>query len=565
MADIYHSRQGVRDIPDICLQHGITRVILCPGSRNASLILSFARYSSIECLSITDERSAGYFALGIAQYSQEPVAVVCTSGTAALNLAPSMAEAFYQHIPLVVFTADRPREWIDQADGQTIRQYKIFNNYCKASFEVPVKTTDSDDLWFFNRTISQAIDTAVQSPAGPVHINVPQREPLYGSLPDHNSNPRIIRSTRSLPVLSSKEIASFKTRWKKFGKKLIVFGVQHKIETLNSLAGQLAKRPDTAIIAENLSNISGPEIIYALEPFFASLNEDERKEFRPELLITVGVSIVSKRIKQFLRAYQPKEHWHISTFDDYADTFKCLTTIIKAEPAGFLNELNDTTPVKTFVYANLFREKKKVLALLHNNYISNAGFCDMKVMAEVLAATPEDGVVHLANSTPVRYAQLFQTRQDIIYYANRGTSGIDGCVSTAAGSAFASERPTLIITGDLAFIYDSNALWNNFLKPDLKVVVINNNGGSIFSLIESGSEIEEIRHFFETPHRVSIRSLAEAYGVRFIHCDDIADLKNCLTELFQAIGPVLLEIRTDQEQNIKAYKEYFHELKQTSA
>jgi len=558
MNETFHSRQGIRDIPDICYAHGITRVILCPGSRNAPLIRSFTKNPNIECLSITDERSAGYFALGIAQYSQKPVAIVCTSGTAVLNIAPSIAEACYQHISLVVFTADRPPELIDQSDGQTIRQSKIFSNYCKASFEVPVETCHPDDLWLFDRTISQAIDTTVQFPRGPVHVNLPMREPLYGSLPVESSSPRIIRSTRALPVLSPGEMARYLMNWEQYGKKLIIFGTGHKIETMNSVANKLAERPDTAIIAENLSNISGTKFVYAPDPLLASFNEYEKTEYQPELLITIGDSIVSRRLKHFLRTCKPKEHWHISSSAEYTDTFKSLTDIIITDPGIFLNELLHTKTSPGCSYAGMFLEKKLALATLHNEYISDAGFCEMKVMSEVLAATRASSVVHLANSMPVRYAQFFQSRQDITYYSNRGTSGIDGCVSTAAGSAFESKLPTLIITGDLAFIYDSNALWNNYLHPDLKIVVINNNGGGIFSLIDTGSEINDIRSFFETPHRVNIKSLAEAYNVAYIYCEENLTLKACLQELFMTKGPVVLEVKTDQSQNRKAYKGYFH-------
>ncbi len=565
MTNAHHPRQGIRDIPDICSEHGIGSVILCPGSRNASLILSFTKNKSIECISITDERSAGYFALGNALYSQKPVAIVCTSGTAALNLAPSIAEAYYQHIPLVVFTADRPREWIDQADGQTIRQNKIFSNYCKEAFEVPVETANADDLWFFDRIISQAIDTAVQSPAGPVHINVPLREPLYETLPVDSSNPRIIRSTQALPGLSSKELVRLKGKWENFRKKLVIFGTRQKNESLNSLANQLAEKKDTAVIAENLSNICGPKIIYAPEVMIASLSEEEKKEFQPELLITVGDSIVSKRMKQYLKAYQPVEHWHIASSSEYIDTFKSLTAIIQTDPVVFLNELVRSEISGGSVYSGLFAERKMVLALLHDEYISHAWFSDVKAIAKVLTAAPKDSVIHLSNSAPVRYSQLFQPRQDITYYSNRGTSGIDGCVSTAAGSAFAAKTTTLLITGDLAFIYDSNGLWNNYLMPDLKIVVMNNNGGSIFTLIDTGSGFENIRPYIETPHRVNIRSLAAAYGVGYIHCSDDSTLKNCLEELFQSGKPGILEIKTDQTQNIKAYKDYYHHLKRALA
>jgi 2-succinyl-5-enolpyruvyl-6-hydroxy-3-cyclohexene-1-carboxylate synthase len=198
-----HFRQGIKNIPEICARLGVKKVVIAPGSRNAPLIFAFTAQPELECLSITDERSAAYFALGMSQHSGEGVALVCTSGTAVLNFAPAIAEAYYQSIPLLVFTADRPAEMIDQADGQTLRQTNIFGNYIKASFDLSLDTVADADLQFSDRQVSQAIDTALAYPQGPVQINVPLREPIYTAIPEKHSNPKIIRTLAATPTLSS--------------------------------------------------------------------------------------------------------------------------------------------------------------------------------------------------------------------------------------------------------------------------------------------------------------------------------------------------------------------------
>lgn len=560
MSNLNNARQGIRNIPEICFQHGLTKAVICPGSRNAPLILSFTKHPSIDCLSITDERSAGYFALGMSQMNGDPIAVVCTSGTAVLNIAPSVAEAYYQNLPLIIFTADRPKEWIDQADGQTIRQSGIFKNYIKQSFEVPLETSHPDDLWFFNRTVSQALDTALAFPAGPVHINVPLREPLYTPLPEEFQIPGIIKSSAFQAQLSSNNLGIYAEKWKEARKKLIIFGIHRKDETLMHLAKKLSNRKDTVVIAENLSNVAGENIIYAPEPLVASLTDKEKLAFQPDLIITIGEGTVSKRLKQYLRAFPPAEQWHVSTSGNYTDTYKSLSVLIQADAALFLQELN-SLPETGDTYTGLLKKSLNQIRL-HEQYVSKSGLADIKVIHEVLGEIPNNAVVHLANSTPVRYAQLSPAREETTYFSNRGTSGIDGCISTAAGSAYISGRQVFVISGDLAFIYDSNALWGNFLHLNLKIIVINNNGGNIFSLIESSPEMDKARKFFETPHSVKIKALAEAYGSGYLECSELSALSHCMAQLIQHQGTCILEIKTDARENTRVYKEYYKFIKQ---
>ncbi len=559
MSNTINARQGISNLPEICFQHGLKKAIICPGSRNAPLILSFTRHKSIDCLSITDERSAGYFALGISQFTGDPVAVICTSGTAVLNIAPSVAEAYYQNLPLIIITADRPKEWIDQADGQTIRQADIFRNYIKQSFELPLETPHADDLWYFNRTVSQAINTALAFPAGPVHINVPLREPLYTPLPDAQSPIGTITSPKLNQSVS--EIEGFVNSWKSSKQKMIIFGVNRKNPELNELAQKLSKRSDTLVFAENISNVSGNDIVYSPETFVAALNDDEKQNCKPDILITIGEGVVSKRLKQYLRAFSPKEHWHIGSSSNYIDTFKSLSSILQVDPVIFFANLSEQADIQTAY--SILKNKIGSLSEKHNKFISIIAMNDLHAMHHILNGIPGNSIVHLANSTPIRYSQLFPVISDIAYFCNRGTSGIDGCISTAAGSAFISGKTTFVISGDLAFIYDSNALWNNYINANLKIIVINNNGGNIFSLIESGDEMEKARPFFETPHRIKIKALAEAYNVSYLECNEISYLPKCMVALVESQSSCILEIKTDSKENTRIFKEYYQYIKQS--
>ena len=557
-------RQGIRNIPFICAQHGLKQVVITPGSRNAPLIISFNQDHEITCLSITDERSAGYFALGISQATGNPVGLVCTSGTAALNFGPAITEAFYQNLPLVVFTADRPPEWIDQADGQTIRQTDVFKNHVKHSFVLPVETSDESDLWYHDRLVSQAVDLACQSPQGPVHINVPLREPLYSKLPPLSDDIKTIKTITAVADIHNDELNTLLLKWKQAEKKLIVAGFGMPDKKLAQILGELNKDKSVVVIAENISNLIDEAFVDSPERLFAAINDNEKINFRPDLLITIANAVVSKRMKQFLRQHKPAEHWNLSPWPTYADTYQSLTQNINIHPELFFDKIvsNHLSNTASFDYKGMFVQKEKEILLKHHAFLKQIPFSDLKAYEQILEVMPSGTGLHLANSTPVRYVQLFRTRPDIHYRSNRGTSGIDGCVSTAAGSCYASGNPTTVIAGDLAFIYDSNALWNNYLDENFRIIVMNNGGGNIFSLIETSEEIEGIRNYFETPHEVNISHLTNAFGIKYYFCNDLNGLQKQLEILFSVPGPSLLEVKTDGELNTNVFKEYFRQLKQ---
>jgi len=564
-----HFRQGIKNIPEICAQHGVRNVVIAPGSRNAPLIFAFTAQPEMECLSITDERSAAYFALGMAQQSGKAVALVCTSGTAVLNFASAIAEAYYQNLPLLVFTADRPAEMIDQADGQTLRQSNIFANYIKASFDLPVETIVDVDLEFCDRQVSQAIDTAVSYPQGPVQINVPLREPIYTAIPEIHSNPKIIKTLSAQQVLSNDSMNLLQQNWLKNKRKLVIFGVFPKNECLNNLAQQLANEPDVVVVAENLSNIAGENIITQPESLFSRINSLENKdEFKPDLLITIGHSIICKQLKIYLRGHQPVEHWQIESTMPYIDTYKSLTTVIPGYATVSIGKMPFGKTESSFS-TKYIAEYEKV-KLLHSAFLNSpfrglgGQVIDFDVVKFLLEKLPTDTTLHLANSTSVRWTQLFPARQDLTYICNRGTSGIDGSTSTAVGYAYASKQPTVFLTGDVSFIYDSNAMWNKYIGDNLKIIVMNNNGGNIFRFIGDKELMKNSLEFFTTPHQVNIKSLVEAFGLNYFACDKTENLSSSINTLLSAHKATVLEIFTDADLNTENYKGYFKKIKGAS-
>ena len=555
-------KQGISDLPEICYRHGMRQVVISPGSRNAPLIFSFTSHGKMKCLSITDERSAAYFALGLALQSQEPVGLICTSGTAALNFAPAIAEAFYQNVPLIVMTADRPEEWIDQADGQTIRQREIYRNYIKQSYELPTETAIDADLWLFNRSVNEALNLASQEPKGPVHLNIPLREPLYIPLPEPGSELKIFHTTNPTLGIAAEELDQLQGCWNTSAKKLVVFGADEKNQVSQEILQLLLKDPSVGIVAENISHLSNGNIIAAPERFFASLTAAERSSFRPGLLITVGHSVVSGQLKKYLRQHSPTEHWHIQTSPSYVDTFQCLTRSVIAFPGSLLRILTENGDNSESNYRDILLDKELSLREKHSILLPTFPYSDLVVFDAVLKRLPEDSNLHLANSTPIRYSQLFESRSDIHYHCNRGTSGIDGCVSTAAGYAVASQKPTILIAGDISFIYDSNGLWNKYLAGNFKIVVINNGGGNIFRLINTGDSKIPAREFLETPHHVNIKFLAGAFGASHAVCSAHEELPGLLDWFLEpADHPYILEIVTNSTVNTTVFKDYYNLIK----
>lgn len=559
----YSDIKGVKELIDICWAKGMEYVIISPGSRNAPLSISFAKDQRIKSLVIVDERSAAYFALGIAQQTRKPVGLVCTSGTALLNYGPAIAEAYYQRLPLVVISADRPTEWIGQDDSQAIPQPDVFRGFVKASYQLPLDANNPDDCWYLNRMANEALSRSQSGRVGPVHINFPLREPLYGVKQYPDMDERVIRKVSSVDELSEESVNMLAEAINSNRKILILAGLLHQLPELNGLLKQLAKKPNIAVMTESVANLHAAEFMPCIDRVICSLKEEEKEDFQPDLLINFGGPLVSKMIKAYLRNYRPKEHWFVGKEDHFIDTFKNLTSHIDVSPLSFFKQLLPHLNYSESTYASMWKKRDVEVGKIHDSYMQDLEWSDLKAFEKILQAIPDGGNLQLANSSVVRYAQLFKTSDQLVYNSNRGTSGIDGCTSTAVGAALVNGKTTTLITGDVSFFYDSNGLWNKYLNANLKIILINNGGGGIFRFISGPSGVEELEEYFETVQEYCADKLAETFGLDYFYAENEKEVESILPEFYAANErAAVLEIKTPRTINDQVLINYFKTIKE---
>ena len=549
---IYPQIPLAQTVIESCRIHGITNIVISPGSRNAPLTIGFVNNSNFKCLSIVDERCAAFFAMGIAQQTKEPVAIICTSGSALLNYYPAIAEAFYSQIPLIVISADRPTEKIDIGDGQTIRQRNVFENHSLYNANLTEESSDENDL-----EIAKAISIAKEL-KGPVHINVPFEEPLYQTTELLSVNVPEITFESSIQLQFDFE--EEKALWPRFKKKLILVGVNDPHTISEEILQELANDSSIILMTESTSNLHNPKFVGNIDRIITPFSEEDFLNFQPDLLVTFGGMVVSKRIKQFLRKYKPHNHWHIDKFRAY-DTFGALTKHIIQEPSVFFETILKGKNSTESWYQNQMLSIKKSRVEKHQDYLEEIPFSDFKAFELVLESLPKNSQLQISNSSAIRYAQLFDIDRSISVFSNRGTSGIDGSTSTAIGAAFASEKQTVLITGDISFLYDSNALWNKYIPKNFKIIIVNNGGGGIFRILPGHQETPVFNEFFETSHNLTAEHLAEMYGFSYFSASDKENLEEEIPKFYQNNHkPAILEIFTPTLINDQILLDYFKAL-----
>ena len=551
-----------QSITDLCFKKNIKNIVISPGSRNAPLTLGFNLNPYFKTYSVVDERAAAFFALGIAQQVKFPVVLVCTSGSALLNYYPAISEAYYSNIPLVILSADRPERLLNIGDGQTINQKNVFDKNIGYS-----ENLNQNDNYYLNLfglrdnnqdKINKALNFSIEKQT-PVHINIPFSEPLY-----EITNSLSVNTINKLPGLNDqniKNISSFRNKWQNSIKKIILIGVSSPEILCKKSINLLASDSSLLVLTENTSNVYHPSFCNKIDQLIAPLTNKELKEFRPEILITIGGMIISKKIKTIFRDNKPKEHWHIG-IHDANDTFFCLTKHFKTIPNNIISKLYENFNDNGTDYHNkwdLIISKRKEK---HKKYLSELIYCDFKVFDYVLKSIPSNSMLQVSNSSAIRYTQLFDIDSSINVFCNRGTSGIDGSTSTAVGAASVFKGNTVFITGDLSFFYDSNALWNNFILTSFRIILINNKGGGIFKILTKDNNTELFKKFFETKHDLYAKDLCNMYGFEYFMSDDEDKLKNVLNDFYnQSEKPRLLEVITDNDYNQDYLLNYFDYLK----
>ena len=564
--------QSIYDIAALCAKKGLTQAVLCPGSRCAPLTLAFTRHPDIHCKTISDERSAGFIALGISQQLKQPVILVCTSGTAAYNFAPAVAEAYFSQRPLLIFTADRPSEWIGQQDGQTIYQSELFGKHVKKSYQLPQEYEHADNVWAINRIVNEAINLARQEPPGPVHINAPFREPLYPTTDEaltFSSSVRMIADHESSFELDDEQKVIIKNAWPSYHNILLVAGQFDADNAFIHSLKNFFSIHNIPIVGDVISNLHPIEkLVRHADLFLGQCPDGILKTLRPDLLITFGHSTISKNLKLFLRKYAPGAHWHIQPAGAVADTFQSITKVFHASPESFFDFLCTIPQQENFEnqkqnnYNKLWEIEERRINRVLDEYFPQKDFGELELVHEVMATLPSDSNLHLANSMSVRYANFvgLKTSSDSIHvFANRGTSGIDGCSSTSVGHSLTSDVFNILITGDLAFFYDRNAFWHNYAMPNLRVVLLNNHGGVIFKMIDGPAGTPEGDEYFITHQKLTAKNLCAEFGIEYLKLDHKRKLNNLLKQFFEVDGkPKVLEL----ESELALSKKIFDDLKQ---
>ena len=543
---------------EACKAKQIKHIVISPGSRNAPLTIGFANDPYFNCYSIVDERCAAFFALGIAQQRREPVAVVCTSGSALLNYYPAFSEAFYSNIPLVVISADRPSSKIDIGDGQTIRQVNVLANHSAYNANLSDEThSDKSNFYELNRALNAAIEEQL-----PVHINVPFEEPLYLTTGEQYPFENIVPEIKN-PIINEDKATNFVKHWNSSAKKMVLVGVL----TPNSVESQyvewLAKDPSVVVLTETTSNLHHSHFIPYIDKLLTYTEKAPtlKEALRPDLLLTFGGLVVSKKIKQFLRSYQPAYHYNVDLHKDYNSYF-CLTAHFKADINTFLKEVTPKLMSVSSNYQQQWLKVKNEIQQTHLEYINQTPFSDLKVYSEVFKSIPNDYIVQISNSSAIRYAQLIKAHPSWKVFCNRGTSGIDGSMSTAIGAAVGSASPTVFITGDLSFFYDSNALWNKYIPQNFRVILLNNQGGGIFRILPGDKTDSNFEYFFETPHKLTAEHFCKMYNINYQSATNLTDLQRKIGDFYEKSDvPKLLEVHTPRKINDKVLLKYFEFIK----
>ena len=532
-------------------------VVISPGSRNSPFAIAFDAHPAIQTLVVHDERCAAFIALGIAQETQTPVALCCTSGSACLNYYPAIAEAYYRNIPLLVLTADRPADWINQGDGQTIVQREVFKNHTRAYLELDESGFELSAA--LEQNLQQCLNQLHALWKGPIHINVGLNEPLYQlSAIQHFDpyQPVTEQSQTKLPDFSILE-----------GKKIMVLvGQMAPNPQFEQALERFSQNSNVCVLVENTSNLHSQEFNACIDRSLNGLDSTQ-PDYHPDVLISFGGAIVSKRIKAFLREHKAQVHWRVAADFPDMNTFRLKLQHFDIPAAEFMTALESQSSPLNQVN---FKGKWKSIDFLAKD--RQAQFetdpdllTDYDVFAYFFEVLQGPAVLHLANSSVVRYAQLFDPIPGVRYESNRGTSGIDGSVSTAVGAAIANpEQAHYLICGDISLIYDSNAFWTQPFPKNLKVVVIQNKGGGIFQIIPGPAQSALRSQYFEAEHNTSPAAVIRGYGFEVLECAAKKELPEVLLKFISTQGGAqILEIQTAQAENAQTLEHFFQFLKQT--
>ena len=518
---MYSNKENVNILTALLVAHGVRHAVVCPGSRNSPIVHNLNACPEIKCYPVTDERSAGFYALGMAQALQQPVAVCVTSGTALLNLAPAVAEAYYQHVPLVAISADRPSQWIDQLDGQTMPQPDALGRFVKKAVNLPEPRND-EEHWYCNRLVNEALIETRHQGCGPVHINVPITEPLF----DY--------TVKTLPR----------------ERKIKLVSAEVTTPTLSHVGRMF-------MMAERPMLICGQPMNPGLDEAVALVEHDER--YVPDFVLCIGGAIVSKRLKRFLR--KAREVWTVNATGEVNDTFMNLTQVIQgdgkiiADHVQFL--LEDRPHPFVLMWEQLLKHVREHVERYEPAYSQMAA---VKYFESQFTLHSSLFTIHYANSTAIRLANICALHP---VWCNRGVNGIEGSLSTAAGFSVVSKELVFCVIGDLSFFYDQNALWNRNLRGNLRILLLNNGKGGIFNMLPGLEQSPARDQFVAAEHHTSADGICRQNDITYLKADNSEAMQQGINTLLniESERPVLLEVFTDPSEDERVLKDYYQTLK----
>lgn len=549
---------------DVIEKRGVKEVVCSPGSRNAPLLIAAAAREGLHKHVVTDERCAAFMALGMAVVSRRPVALVCTSGTALLDYAPAVAEAFYQGVPLIVISADRPQQWIDQDDSQTLKQFEALANFVKKSYELPAWGTDDPELlWFANRVANDAMIEATARRKGPVHINVRLSEPLGTKRPMGDKEPRIIDLVTA-DTLANKEIIRELGETVARKKVMLVAGFMSPDSSMHDAVARFCRLPNVVAMAETISNLHLRDGACDVDSVLTAYPKETLDAMAPELVISVGGSLVSRMLKEYLRRNKDKCcHWSVGWSHTTSDCFMSLTKRIELEPSRFLHHLAVATEKARgkgigggASYGEEWKRARATAKKAKTQYLQKAPWSELKAFRQLMHLLYMEGNLFLSNGTAIRYAQIVNDPLPHASYCNRGVSGIDGSCSTAIGGAKVFKGKTWLITGDLSMAYDIGSLALPDIPDTMKIVVIDNGGGGIFRFISSTSSLEEREQYFCAAPKLPLRQLADGYGWNYFEAGDEEAFTREFVKFCASSGKSIFRVVCDGELSARVLKDY---------
>ena len=538
---MFSSKESINILSALLIDHGVRYAVVCPGSRNSAIVHNFNECKEIECYGVTDERSAGFYALGMAQALQQPVVVCVTSGTALLNLAPAVAEAYYQHVPIMVVSADRPAQWIDQLDGQTLPQPDALGRFVKKAVSLP-EPRDDEERWYCNRLINEALLETRHHGKGPVHINVPVSEPLFEytvkKLPEE-------RNIYLLNPRSSKSMISVECAGQFFRSKkpMVIIGQMSVDDILPEDLYSISLC--SVVLNESLSVGKGGE---HFDEVLQTVGDNP--DYQPDFVLYLGDTMVSKRIKKWMRDLKKANIWAVAEDGVIRDTSMNLYGVIEGHPADVLEDLVEAAGIKTVKSPQTFKALwEKALEKIDNHIESYEPEYSQMAAVKYLEGSlmyAEDSYIHYGNSTAVRLANIYAKHY---VYCNRGVNGIEGSLSTAAGFSCVVDENVYCVIGDLSFFYDQNALWNQNLRGNLRILLLNNGKGGIFNMLKGLEKSPARDRFVAAEHKTSAEGICRQNNVVYLRAGNTGEMQEGIDRLINTDSdrPVLLEVFTNAE------------------